>query len=130
LNLEFHHIGVACASIAAERVYWVSLGYSDEGGVFTDPTQGISGLFMTGGGPRIELLEPVGGSATLTPWLKRGIRMYHTGHLVADIEAAVAWAEELGGRTTVAPVPAMAFGLRRIAFVMMANGQLIEFIET
>jgi methylmalonyl-CoA/ethylmalonyl-CoA epimerase len=126
---EFHHIGVACRSIFDERRHWASLGYDDEGAAFSDPVQGISGLFMVGGGPRIELLEPLGDALTLAPWIKRGIKLYHLGYLVSDIAEAVESVEASGGRVTVEPVPAVAFGLRRIAFVMFANGLLGEFIE-
>ncbi len=52
-GLEFHHLGVACERIAAEIEVWAGLGYRPEGEAFVDAAQGVRGLFMVGGGPRI-----------------------------------------------------------------------------
>jgi methylmalonyl-CoA/ethylmalonyl-CoA epimerase len=126
---EFHHIGYATTSIEREEATFGLLGYRSEGEAFTDPTQGIRGLFLTGPGPRIELLEGLPESSTLTPWLASGIRMYHLAYTVPDIGGAVSWARSQRARITVEPVPAVAFGGRRISFAMFRNGLLVEFIE-
>ena len=55
--------------------YYVELGYKPEGNRFSDARQGVAGLFLVGGGPRLELLEPLDDSDTLLPWLKSGTRM-------------------------------------------------------
>lgn len=124
----FHHIGYACASLARERAGFEALGYGAEGEIFEDPAQGIRGLFLTGPGPRIELLENLAGHATLTPWLERGTRMYHLAWRVADLDAALTAAHRAGARSTRAPLPAVAFGGARIAFVMLRQGLLVELI--
>jgi methylmalonyl-CoA/ethylmalonyl-CoA epimerase len=126
---EFHHIGYATTSIERELATFSQLGYRSEGHAFTDPIQGIRGLFLVGAGPRIELLENLPGSATLTPWLASGIRLYHIAYTVPDTAAAVAWARAQRARITVEPVPAVAFHGRRISFAMFRNGLLVEFIE-
>ncbi|MYM41218.1 VOC family protein [Duganella qianjiadongensis] len=126
---EFHHIGYACADIERERLQFAALGYQVEGQRFSDTTQGIAGYFLSGAGPRLELLENLPGSDTLTPWLNAGIRMYHFAYWVDDIDAALAWARGARGKVMVQPVPASAFGGRRIAFVMFRNGMMLEFIE-
>lgn len=126
---EFHHVGYATASIERELPIFGLLGYSAEGEAFTDPTQGVRGLFLAGPGPRIELLESLSDSTTLAPWLANGVRMYHLAYTVPDIDAAVAWARSQRARVTVEPVAAVAFAGRRISFVMFRNGLLIEFIE-
>ena len=125
----FHHIGYATASIERELATFASLGYRPEGASFTDPVQGVSGCFLVGPGPRIELLQSLPGAKTLEPWLGSGIRMYHMAYLVEDINQATAWARAQRARITVDPVPAVAFGGRRIAFAMLRNGLLIEFVE-
>ena len=70
-SLDFHHIGVACESIAPEMATWAALGYRLDGSPLIDHAQGIRGQFVVGNGPRLELLEPIGDSSTLAPWLKR-----------------------------------------------------------
>lgn len=125
----FHHIGYATASIEREMATFALLGYRPEGEGFSDPVQGVSGCFVVGPGPRIELLQSLPGAKTLQPWLDSGVRMYHLAYLVDNIEQATAWARAQRARITVEPVPAIAFDGRRIAFAMLRNGLLIEFVE-
>ena len=126
---EFHHVGYATANLERDRAFFEGLGYTQEGEDFSDPIQGVKGCFMTGPGPRVELLHNLDGSDTLTPWLEAGIKMYHFAYLVDDLESALLWAKGRRGRVTVAPVPAVAFDGRRIAFVIFRDGHMLEFIE-
>lgn len=125
----FHHIGYACTTIARERSVLEAMGYRLEQAAFSDPVQGVHGCFMVGAGPRIELLENLPGSNTLSPWLSAGIKMYHLAYEVKDIHVTLAWARGRRGIVKVPPVAAVAFGGRLIAFVFFRNGLLTEFIE-
>lgn len=128
-HARFHHIGWACESIERDQAQFGRLGFRAEGPAFSDPTQGIRGLFLVGAGPRIELLENLPGAQTLSPLLARGVRMYHLAYTVPDMQAALAATAAAGGKTLVGPVPAVAFGMRPIAFVMFRHGLMLEFIE-
>ena len=129
-SAAFHHIGVATAKLAAEKIFFEALGYHQEGADFSDPVQGISGCFMVGTGPRMELLENLPGATTLTPWLATGgLRMYHMAYEVDGLEAALDWARSRRGKVLDAPVPAFAFGGRRSAFVIFRSSLMLEFIE-
>ena len=125
----FHHIGYATHSIEGEQSFLYALGYEIEGGCFEDPSQGIFGCFMVGSGPRIELLENLEGSQTLTPWLNAGIKMYHFAYLVNSVDQAIDWATTQRGRIITKATPAVAFGGRNIAFVILRNKLLVEFIQ-
>lgn len=127
-ELQFHHLGIACESIAGDRATWELLGYSPEGVEFVDPGQGIRGLFMTGGGPRIELLEPFEDSQTLTPWLKRRVKLYHAAFIAADFQSGLTSLVGAGGMVTREPIRSVYFKTL-IAFVMMPNMALLELIE-
>jgi methylmalonyl-CoA/ethylmalonyl-CoA epimerase len=48
---------------------------------------------------------------------------------VDDANAAIDWARGSRAKVVVHPVPAVAFGGRRIAFVVFRNGLMLEFIE-
>jgi methylmalonyl-CoA/ethylmalonyl-CoA epimerase len=128
-NFVFHHIGCATQSIEREYSFFSSLGYASEDKDFSDEIQGIRGCFLVGAGPRVELLENLPGSRTLTPWLNAGIKFYHFAYFVTDIDVALIWARKSKGRVVVLPVPAVAFGGRLISFVMFRNGMLVELIE-
>jgi methylmalonyl-CoA/ethylmalonyl-CoA epimerase len=127
--LEFHHIGIACRAIEPEMKAFAALGYTLEGEQFSDPLQKIHGCFMTGMGPRIELLAPMDESSPVTPWLKKGVKMYHYGYLVDSVESTMQ--EYVARRAMVVspPKPSIAFGGRPIAFLMLPNLFLIELIE-
>jgi methylmalonyl-CoA/ethylmalonyl-CoA epimerase len=127
-SASFHHLGVACEQIAADAVTWAALGYRPEGGVFVDEAQGIRGLFMIGGGPRIELLEATPGSDTLAPWLKRRVKLYHMGYLVPSLGHAIDALTAQGGVVAREPLLS-AYFQAPIAFLMMPNLALIELIE-
>lgn len=129
LGYKFHHVGYATNSLSKERDFFACLGYEQEDEIFVDQVQGVVGCFMVGHGPRVELLENLAGSDTLTPWLNANIKIYHFAYLVDDINEAQAWAKSQGARVTVPPVPAVAFSGRRISFVIFRNGLMIEFIE-
>lgn len=128
-GFDFHHIGYATASIDQEYRFFERLGYRADGDAFADPVQGVAGRFLIGAGPRIELLENLPGSRTLTPWLEAGVRMYHFGYWVDDIEDALQWAKSQRGKVSVQPVPAVAFGGRRICFAIFRTRMMLEFIE-
>lgn len=126
---EFHHLGYASTCLSKERDFFTLLGYVQEGEAFVDPVQGISGCFLIGPGPRIELLENLPGSRTLTPWLEAGIKIYHFAYSVADLDVALTWANQQRSRVIVPPTPAVAFGGRCISFIMFRNRLLMELIE-
>lgn len=127
-KLHFHHIGIACCSINDEVIQWEFLGYQPEGSVFIDSTQGIRGLFMIGGGVRIELLEATQGSNTLAPWLKRKIKMYHLGYLTPNLSEAIAEMIASGAVITREPMFSEYFR-SNIVFLTLPNLVLIELIE-
>jgi methylmalonyl-CoA/ethylmalonyl-CoA epimerase len=128
-SLEFHHVGYACGTLEADRIFFERLGYRQEGDEFADVIQGVRGCFMAGVGPRIELLENLPDRSTLTPWIDAGIKMYHLAYLVDRMDDALSWAQQSRARVVVSPVPAVAFGGRHIAFALFRNGQLLEFVE-
>ena len=129
MNDTFHHIGVACRDLDSEARRFAALGYTQEGPDFTDPIQGVSGRFLIGGGPRLELLIPLSTEGVLAPWLKTGAKLYHLAYLVPDFDAEILRLRGRGAKTVVAPVPAVAFGGRRITFMMLPNMMLVELVD-
>jgi methylmalonyl-CoA/ethylmalonyl-CoA epimerase len=129
-GLEFHHIGVACLDLDNEATVFEALGYVQEGADFEDPIQGVCGRFLVGAGPRLELLAPLGSGGVLTPWLQRGTKLYHLAYRTRDLAASLNDLKRARSRVMVAPVPAVAFGGRAIAFLLMPNLLLLELVES
>jgi methylmalonyl-CoA/ethylmalonyl-CoA epimerase len=128
MNLRFHHVGVACRDVEAESKLLSALGYRIEGEDFFDPVQGVSGRFMAGGGPRLELLTSLEQQGVLTPWLKTNIKLYHLAYETDEIEAGISELRQRGAKVLVRPVKAVAFEQRLISFVMLPNLLLVELI--
>jgi len=127
--LTFHHVGLACRALGPERDAHELLGYRVEGTRFVDPIQGVEGLFMTHGAMRLELLAPSGPESPLHDYLRRGVRLYHEAFETPNILGAIEALEAGGARLVSGPVPAIAFGGRSIAFVMLRSLSLIELIQ-
>lgn len=128
-SLEFHHIGVACKDIESETKISLALGYEIEGEDFVDPAQGVYGRFLVGGGPRLELLAPLTEKGVLTPWLNQGVKLYHLAYLTEELESEMQRLRASRAKVMVPPIPAVAFGGRKIAFLMLPNMLLVELIE-
>lgn len=128
-DAAFHHAGVASRDIEADVALYATLGYAPEGDVFEDPIQKIRGIFLVGLSTRVELVAPLDASSPVEAWLKRGVRLYHLAYETSDIALAIARMRDARAKVVVPPVPAVAFGGRRIAFLMLPTMSLIELIE-
>ena len=130
-GLAFHHVGLACADIEAEAARLAPLGYAMEAEAFVDPRQGVRGVFLAGQAPRLELLEPLPGreDGVLAPWLAASIKLYHLAYETPDLAGKIAQLRASRAKVVVEPVPAVAFGGRHIAFLLLPNRLLIELIE-
>lgn len=127
----FHHLGIATESIEKEEEVFGEFGYEPEGSPFCDPAQGVRGRFLIGPGPRLELLEPLGGSQTLTPWLASKGRIYHQAFEVGNVDEVLRFVTSTQrARILRPPLPAVAFGGRKVAFVMLRNRSVFELIQS
>jgi methylmalonyl-CoA/ethylmalonyl-CoA epimerase len=128
-GLAFHHVGVACRDLNTEERLFSALGYEREGPDFLDPIQGVHGRFLVRGGPRLELLCNQEGRGVLSAWLKNRTKFYHIAYETENLAGSGAELAQLGAKQVVAPVPAVAFGQRKIAFYMLPNLAMIELIS-
>jgi methylmalonyl-CoA/ethylmalonyl-CoA epimerase len=127
---RFHHIGVACEDLDSEAASFEQLGYRREGPPFSDPRQGIKGLFLVGAGPRMELVAPVDSFSTvLKNILGQRHKMYHLAYAVVDVPAALNLAKSRRGKVVVLPSAAVAFGGYDICFIAFPNRLLVELID-
>lgn len=129
-GMIFHHIGVASNDIEKDKSVYQMLGYSFEQSLFEDKAQGVKGVFGNAKNqPCIELLENLEGSNMLTPWLEKGVKMYHFGYLVNDFEKACFYMDKIKAKLVSAPKQSKYFG-GNISFYMLKNMMMIELIES
>ena len=129
----FHHVGFVVSSIAetVERFRQAIEGEWD-GEIILDPHQSVRVSFLRGKNPAdplLELIEPEGDHSPVLSFLKRGGGIHHVCYLVECLETELAACPARGMLVVRPPLPAAAFGNRRIAWVCTSDKFLIEYLE-
>jgi len=129
----FHHIGIAVRDLqTAVLLYKELFQYELESGPFDDPVQNVSVCFLssTNLGPLIELVAPLGPNSPVDRALKQaGGGPYHICYKVPDINTAIGRFTEKGALLLSGPVPAVAFGMRKIAWLQTEARLLVELVQ-
>lgn len=125
----FHHIGLACSDLDRATAVQALAGYRPEGASFEDALQKVRLRFLVGGGPRLELLVPLSEDSPVVRVLAHGTRLYHQAYEVTHLEAGIVALRAQGFKLTCPPTPAVAFEMRRIAFLLAPTLDLFELIE-
>ena len=130
--LRLHHVGFVVASIErAMPGFLRSLAAKWDEQVFHDPLQCVKVAFLTtrAQDPQIELVEPVGEDSPVLRFLQQGGGLHHVCYEVADLEEQLGEFRSRGAVIAKRPKPAVAFGGRRIAWVITAEKLLVELLE-
>ncbi len=128
----FHHVGVAVRGLSkAITTYKTLFGYELTSGPFNDPTQNVSVCFLSRGEghPVIELVAPLGPNSPIDRRLKKGEGVYHTCYEVPDLKAAIRHFTDHGSFLLSGPVPAVAFEMREIAWIITELDLLVELVQ-
>jgi methylmalonyl-CoA/ethylmalonyl-CoA epimerase len=108
-------------------------GYRVISGPFDDPIQKVSVNFLTQSDQdiaEIELIAPLTEDSPIKATLaKGGGAAYHLCFETNDIDKAIEHAKKNGCILLGQPVPATAFGGRRIAWIYTSSRQLFELVE-
>ena len=129
--MTLHHVGVVVDDIERHgRCYAQALGMSAQNGIIEDSAQRVRVQFWGAPGyVAVELIQPTTPNSPAHRALSKGGGLNHLGFEVDDIVQSVEKAVADGAVCTCEPVPAAAFGGRRIAFVFYRRVGLVEFIE-
>jgi methylmalonyl-CoA/ethylmalonyl-CoA epimerase len=131
-QFAFHHIGVAVRDLSkAIPIYKALLDYELKSGPFDDPIQNVSVCFLSRGegDTLIELVAPLGPNSPIDRTLKKGGGTYHVCYQVPNISAAIRHLTEQGSILLSGPVPAVAFEMRQIAWLMTEVDLLVELVQ-
>jgi methylmalonyl-CoA/ethylmalonyl-CoA epimerase len=134
LNFKLLHVGVAVPSLAPTTELLSTLfGYRVVSGPFDDPIQKVSVNFLTVSSndiAEIELIAPLTEDSPIQSMLaKGGGGAYHLCFETSDLDGALSHAKNNGCIVVSAPVPAVAFEGRRIAWIYTRSRQLFELVE-
>ena len=130
----FHHVGFVVGSIENDvHSFAESLVAEWDGQIIHDPLQQVRVSFLRSkrspADPLFELIEPVGKDSPVTTFLERRGGLHHICYLSENLDAELETCRARGSLVVRAPVPAAAFGGRRIAWVYTKNKLLIEYLE-
>jgi len=132
-NFKLEHVGVAVPDLSASIASYQKLfGYRVLSGPFNDPIQKVTVCFLGAGAGNeieIELIAPLQEDSPVKRLLAKGGGAYHVCYGVPDIEKALAEARADGCLVVSGPVPAVAYGGRKIAWLYTPSRQLFEVVE-
>lgn len=131
-QFEFHHLGVAVRNLStAIPVYRNLFGYELISGPFDDPIQDVSVGFLSrsAGDPVMELVAPLGPNSPIRGRLKMGGGVYHVCYQVPSLQSAIMHLREQGSLLLTEPKPAVAFGMREIAWLLTETDMLVELLQ-
>lgn len=132
INLKFKHLGVAVPDLKkALPVYQDLLGYRLTSGPFEDLIQRVSVCFISPSeeGPELELISPLTPDSPVQKILGNGGGAYHLCYEAMHFDEALAELSDKGCVRVSDPVPAVAFGGRRIVWLYTPTRQLLELVE-
>jgi methylmalonyl-CoA/ethylmalonyl-CoA epimerase len=131
---RLHHVGFVVPSIAeVAEEFARSIAGAWDGRIILDPLQGARVSFFRGPNPTdalVELVEPVDENSPVSKFLKRGGGLHHLCYLVEQLETQLQYSRSTGSLVVRPPVPAAAFGGRRIAWVYTKAKLLLEYLES
>lgn len=133
LEARLHHVGFAIRSIENEiAAFGSSILASWNGKIFHDPLQKVRVTFLQTPTPTdamVELVEPAADDSPVGQFLRRGGGLHHLCYEIPDLDAHLEKMLVGGGIIVKAPLPAVAFENRRIAWVVTRQRLLLEFLE-
>jgi methylmalonyl-CoA/ethylmalonyl-CoA epimerase len=131
-RFTFHHVGVAVRDLhGAIQNFKDLFDYNLISGPFDDPIQNVSVCFLSRGDAdtTLELVAPLGSNSPVDRTLKKGGGTYHVCYQVPDIQLAIGHLRERGSFLLSGPVPAIAFEMREIAWLLTEVDLLVELIQ-
>lgn len=127
-----HHVGFVVADIAVSAAGFAkSLGLAWDSVIHRDPLQCAKVTFLSAqpGQPQLELVEPDGERSPVRRFLEHGGGLHHICYEVEGLEEEMAAMKALGAAVASRPKPAVAFGGRRVAWMLTAERLLVELLE-
>lgn len=130
---RLHHVGFVVPEIQSGIAGFAqSLGATWDGAVFQDPLQKVRVAFLQPartGEAQVELVEPATPDSPVLGFLRKGGGLHHLCYEVVDLDQHIRRIRKEGATLVKAPVPAVAFQNRRIAWVFTRQKLLLEFLE-
>ena len=131
---RLHHVGLVVRDIEAEiEGFAKSILATWHKVIYHDPLQKVRVTFLhtlSETDPLIELVEPAAEDSPVKQFLARGGGLHHLCYEVTDLDSYLRKMQVAGAVLVKAPLPAVAFQNRRIAWVGTRQRLLLELLES
>jgi methylmalonyl-CoA/ethylmalonyl-CoA epimerase len=130
---RLHHVGYVVSDVEESLPNWTaSLSARWVSAVFHDPLQKVKVVFLQPASEdavQVELVAPAGDGSPVAPFLNKGGGLHHMCYQVDDLEAHIADMKLRKAVLIRPPKPAVAFGSRRIAWMVTRERLVVEYLE-
>ena len=129
--MKIDHIGYAVKNIEKAIAGFEALGYQFEP-VVPDEDRNVYISFGENDGYRVELIAPMDKSKESPVdgvLSKNGAAAYHICYKSANLEEEIEKLQKERFRVVINPAPAVAFGGKRVVFMMNLSVGLLEIVE-
>lgn len=126
--MKFHHIGFLTENIDNTFNEFQVLNYKKEKKLFVDKIFNVKIQFIKSQTSIIELIKPNKSNIGLNNMLRNKNYAYHFAYKVKNIDNTV-FKLEKKFKLIMKPTTAVAFNNKRVSFLKIKNGFIIELIE-
>ncbi|MBL0159450.1 MAG: VOC family protein [Bryobacterales bacterium] len=129
---RLHHVGYIVDDVAKALPHWVeSLEARWVSEIFHDPLQKVNVVFLQPAeeGVQVELVAPAGAGSPVAPFLAKGGGLHHLCYEVDLLEPQIETMKRRKAVVIRPPKPAVAFGGRRIAWMVTRERLVVEYVE-
>lgn len=129
--MKIDHIGYAVKKIDRAVADFEKLGYRFEP-LIEDADRNVAIVFGSKDGYRIELVSPLNKKeeSPVDSYLgKVGSAPYHICYVSENLEADMVYLSQQGFRTVIPPAKAVAFGGKKVVFMMSLGMGLLELVQ-
>ena len=127
--MKFHHIGYLVNNFNSVIKEFKKFNYKKKKSIITDNTLKVQIQFLINGNNIIELVKPHKKNIGLIGLLKKKNYAYHFAYKVKNLDKTLARIQK-NFKIIVNPAPAKAFNNKKVAFLKMKNGFIIELIQS
>jgi methylmalonyl-CoA/ethylmalonyl-CoA epimerase len=131
-QVKFAHVGILVKDLdAAARIMAELFGCTAAAPAADDPVQEARLLMLESAGTLLELIAPASDQSKIHTMLKhRGEGPVHLCFETDDMQTTLAAVRKGGGMVFKGPDPAILFGGKQVAFALLPNRMMVEFVET
>ena len=127
--MKFHHIGYLVNNFNSAIKDFKKFNYKKKKSIIKDNNLKVQIQFLENGNNIIELVKPNNKNIGLLSLLKKKNYAYHFAYKVKNLDKTLVMLKKKF-KIIVNPVPAKAFNNKKVAFLRMKNGFIIELIQS